>query len=352
MQIFGIPRLDPGAEGIHLVWTWPDTLPISEKGFDIQRLEGKEQRWRSQCEDIDSRLIAYLRGHNVYPAPLGPLRMQTGVRFTTITDSSLLAPGPDNGVHPRGFGNPTSTMVETSLRAVLASSSLRTNTINLELDVFIQELNEPVERASVEAAGRVAISVAMYQGKAVQVVPGGVLPATMQLQAPAIDTILVYIVSPQSLRICVYTRPTVKGVDEQWSGAPYIVRGLTLPIHETDPILATPGLEYAAATSRLVRGEALSQADFQKLTATLRGPARAATLGRSGERIFLRLRSTLKTGVSSVSDIATTGVLCTATCTCTALQHDAALKILRITSTMSIASLLQPHYRRHFPSAT
>jgi hypothetical protein len=252
MQIFGIPRLDPGAEGIHLVWTGPDTLPISQNGYDIQRLDNKEQRWSSKCEDIDRRLIDYLRIHNEYPAPLGPLRMRSGAGFAPIVDASLLYPSEDLSAHPKGFGNPTSAQVHASLLAVLASSKIRVNEVNLELDVFIQELNQPVDRASVAAIGRVAVSVAMSKGKVVQVVSGGAPPATMQLQAPAVDTVVVYILSPLSLRICVYTRPDDKGKGDPWTSAPYIVKGLTLPIHEADPARTTPALEYAAATSRMV----------------------------------------------------------------------------------------------------
>ena len=44
MQAIGVPRTDPGAEGIHLLWTWPDVLPLSIDGYDIQRLSGTEDR--------------------------------------------------------------------------------------------------------------------------------------------------------------------------------------------------------------------------------------------------------------------------------------------------------------------
>jgi hypothetical protein len=30
--------VDLGAEGIDLIWTWPDVLPVSVNGWDIQRL--------------------------------------------------------------------------------------------------------------------------------------------------------------------------------------------------------------------------------------------------------------------------------------------------------------------------
>jgi hypothetical protein len=289
MQAFGVPRLDAGAEGIHLVWSWPDVLPLSIGGYDIQRIGAREQRWVERCEDIDRRIIAYLRGHGEYPAPLGPLRMRTGVQFKPIIDPKLYSPSGDPGDHPLGFGDPTANTIHPKLSAVLASSKVPSNIVTGEFDLFIQELLTPVERASVQAVGRFAISMAVSKGKVVQIVPGAVLPATMQLQAPSIDTILVYILSPESLRICVYERPfTKEGVpDPVWDSAPYIVKGLTLPIHEADAALTTPALEYAAATARMIAGESLTLGDFVKLATTLRQPTAATMLGRSGERIVL-----------------------------------------------------------------
>ena len=40
MQAFAIPRTDPGAEGIEVLWTWPDNLPLSTQGYDVLRLDG------------------------------------------------------------------------------------------------------------------------------------------------------------------------------------------------------------------------------------------------------------------------------------------------------------------------
>lgn len=286
MRAFGVPRLDAGAEGIHLLWTWPDVLPLSIDGYDIQRLDGEKQRWKQRCEDIDRALIAYLRARSEYPAPLGPLRMRTGVKFEPIADPALLAPSASSADHPDGFGDPAKGAVETSLTAMLASSSVAPSAVSGDVDVFIQELTEPVERASVEVAGRYAIGIAMSGGKVVQVVPLGVLPATAQLQAPSIDTIVAYVLSPLSLRICVYLRPDPKG-DHTWDKAPYIVKGLTLPIRQADPSLTTAAQEYATATARLVGGETLANPDFARMARTLRDPAAGATLGRSGERIVL-----------------------------------------------------------------
>jgi hypothetical protein len=111
--------------------------------------------------------------------------MRTGVKFDPIADGTLLSPSGTSSDHPEGFGDPTKGAVETSLTAMLTSSTVAPSAVAGELDVFIQELTEPVERASVEATGRLANSIAMSGGKVAQVVPAVVLPATMQLSNSA-----------------------------------------------------------------------------------------------------------------------------------------------------------------------
>ncbi|HEX8109835.1 MAG TPA: hypothetical protein VF516_19025, partial [Kofleriaceae bacterium] len=277
--------MDAGAEGIHLVWSWPDTLPLSEGGFDIQRLGSTDQRWESLCEDIGASQIAYLRQWHTYPAPLGPLRLRTGARFAPIGDPRL-APKSSAAAHAIDIGDPHRDL-SAALRTAIASSTVpAAAVVNQPIDEFIQELDAPAERVSVEVHARAAIAMALCAGKVVQVAPAATLPATLQLMAPAIDTVVVYTVAPTALRICAYRRvDDAKG--GPWASAPYIVKGLTLPIHETDPSLATPAQEYAAAHARVVAGENLTAADFARLTVSLRGPAGSPGLGRSGERIVL-----------------------------------------------------------------
>src|SRR6266566_2049471 len=154
MQAFGVPRVDAGAEGIHLVWTWPHVLPLSEGGYDIQRLGGEDERWEPHCETIDPAIIAYLRARREYPAPLGPLRLRTGARFATITDAQLF-PLDDAGSHFLGVeANAKQASFNASLSSMLASSPIAASSVATEFDVFIQELTQSVERASVQVTGR------------------------------------------------------------------------------------------------------------------------------------------------------------------------------------------------------
>ncbi|MGA7636214.1 MAG: hypothetical protein WCB00_04755, partial [Candidatus Acidiferrales bacterium] len=92
MKAFGIPRFDPDAKGIHLLWTWPDVLPISTHGYDIQRLAYRQKDWRQQCETITRVMIDLLLLLGEIPAPLGPLRLQTGATFSRVWDPSLGGP--------------------------------------------------------------------------------------------------------------------------------------------------------------------------------------------------------------------------------------------------------------------
>ncbi|MEA2665885.1 MAG: hypothetical protein QOI11_2829, partial [Candidatus Eremiobacteraeota bacterium] len=286
MQAFAIPRLDAGAEGIHLVWAWSPVLPISIDGYDVQRLSGGEQRWVSRCETIDGPLIALLRTRAEYPAPLGPLRMRSGARFKPLDDARLHAAANDPGDHPPGFGNPQSALTRASISAVLGAAPLAAASTGAAFDEFIQELDRPVERATVQATARIAVAIALREGKSVALGVSGASPATIERLAPAIATIVVYALAPQTITICVYDRPFQKD-DGDWAAAPYVAKHLTLPIRETDPGLVTPAQELAAAQARLLGGEALAQADFERLAATLRDPAAGAGLGRSGERTSL-----------------------------------------------------------------
>jgi hypothetical protein len=285
MRAMAIPRLDPAGKGIHLLWTWPDVLPLSEGGYNIQRIGSREQRSPQRCESIDARIIQILRARSEYAAPLGPLRLRPGAKFVPITDPSFVtlsaAGTATSGAVSRA------TQVKQSIAAVLAASPVTAAATSATFDEFIQELNIPTDRVIVTAIAATAILVAMSAGKVVAVVPGSGSPLVMQAAATGIDELHIYTSAVQSFQICVLDPPDPKQDDTVWASAPYIVKGLTLPIHEADPTLATPAAEYAAATSRLIPGETLSAADFGRLVPSLRAATAAAAAGRSGERIVL-----------------------------------------------------------------
>lgn len=259
-------------------------MPLSEGGYDIQRLEGSdEKRWTSRCEVIDRGLIDLLAIRPEYPALLGPLRMRTDVEFGSIADSSLNSPGGAPGDHPGDFAVPLAAGAPAAAPAMLAASVL--TGVRTPVTEFIQELTQPAERVTVEAPGGGALTIGLCGGKAVATAVDAGALARMQIDAPQIDTVVVYVVSPQQVEICAYQRSQAPG--DPWAQAPYVVRGLTLPIKETDPTLTTPTLEFQAAKKRLLAGETLQQTDFARLVATLRPAAGNASLGRSGARTVL-----------------------------------------------------------------
>jgi hypothetical protein len=292
LQAAGVPRTDPGAEGIHLLWTWPDVLPVSIGGYDIQRLPMGEEQLTVECEDIDRQVIDALQQRGEYAAPLGPLTLRKG-SFQAIADPSLYPPG-----GTAVLTEAESTHLTDRLQALLAASAIRPSaTVTEDYDVFIQELTTPTQQASVMINAKLAVAMALSQGKVTGVVPATTMPASLNLDAPRIDTIIVYAIEPLSIRICEYFRPSDLrgGPDPVWDKAPYLVKGLTLPIQEADPTLTTPDLEYAKAKERLLAGETLTQANFAKMAQTLRKPVKDETLGRSGERIVLVRSDTTQT---------------------------------------------------------
>jgi hypothetical protein len=259
MNAYGIPRFDAGAEGIHLLWTWPDVLPLSAHGYDIQRLEYRRLDTKGTCETITPPIVNVLERIGEYPAPLGLLRLQNGSTFVPMWDVA--------------FGD------------TIVAGAKRMPYIAVEkLLAFIQELATPTDIAMVETH-QPAIVIATSRGKAVATKAGDGTQSIV-LTAPSIDTIYIYVLSLrfQEMTICTETQVVPESM---WARAPYLVKGLTLPIHEADPTLASPAQEYAAAKSRLVGSEMLQQSDFEKFVATVRAPVAAQSLGRSGQRIVL-----------------------------------------------------------------
>jgi hypothetical protein len=109
---------------------------------------------------------------------------------------------------------------------------------------------------------------------------------TVIVTGAAIDSVSVYAVSPGSLQICTQTPADPAQVMHDWAGAEVIARGLTLPLHETDPSLASRADELARARA-LIAGEALTDAEADSLAGALRAAAARADLGRPCDRVML-----------------------------------------------------------------
>jgi hypothetical protein len=297
MQAFAIPRVDPGSEGIEVLWTWPDTLPLSADGYDLLRLDSREIRWEPHCETIGPSEIAALRAQFEITAPLGPLRLRHGAKITTIS-AHLPTQSDVAGDHNTLTVAPAQAQVPVHAAPLIAAAAA-TGQIDPhaapfvavpgaaagQIDEFIQELTVPADRATVVATASAVLAIGLARGKAVASGMSGASPASILLSAAGIDTIVVYTVALRTMTICTYA--VGKDDEASWARATVVAKGLTLPIRECDPPLTTHPLEYAKAQSRLVGAETLDQSRFDHMADTLRAPAAAGNLGRNGARLSL-----------------------------------------------------------------
>jgi hypothetical protein len=256
MFAFGICRLDTGAEGIHLAWNVPDGVCLSTPGFDIQRRVGSSEV-KMQCASLTSKDLIQLRARHEMPTALGPMLCRQS--------------GPLQPFLPSGTPWPNATT---------------------PVDVFTLELSASTDRVQVSANIPPTLAlhpfaffvVATSVGKVVATAAGPGDGTAMHLTGSGIDSVVIYSVAADTLTVC--TAYPLNPADSTWATVPYLVRGITLPIHEADPTLANPAAEMKAVRRRLTAKEAFAQADFDNLSAGLR-PAAASALGRPGERVLL-----------------------------------------------------------------
>ena len=254
----GICRLDPGAEGIHLAWNPPEVVCLSSPGFDIQRRVAQSSI-KYRCYSLNSDQFSLLRTQHELASPLGViLYSQTGP--LRPIDSSL-------GSSP--WPSPTGAVDKFTFEF-----SVPTNHVRITCLVPPTSGLQPFAVFAIALSGGKAIAFATNPGDNTE----------LGLDGNEINSVAIFTVSPIMLTVCV--APPADADGTSWQGAPYVVRGLTLPIHEADPTL-TPATELAAALKRLVPGDVFTPADFANLTPPLRAALSQASLGRTGERILV-----------------------------------------------------------------
>lgn len=242
-----IAQVEPPAIGIHLIWMGPRPWIYSLKGWFIQRRTHREQK-ELDCDGLDAEGIKQLRA--IFERPL---------RFGTLTLRQGLWP---TAVAPPSTTQPTA------------------------CDVFTLELDNPQSFVRVEVQARSSFAFALREGKVVAVggppQPGAV---AFDLQAIAIHTVVVYALVPGSLRFCV--RVPIGDEEKEWANVPFIVKELQLPLQELMPGLASPDDEYAEGKARLLPGESLDEAEFKRLTNTLRAGVQQAGPPRPIDQVLL-----------------------------------------------------------------
>ena len=246
IRAVAIPRLDPGAVGIHLIWSGPELTPLAIGGYEVRRRNHLELKTTTVCATFDTARLAQVAETGVLPDELGLMLMHTW--------------------------RPTATHIVGPLAE------------NFPFRVFTQELTAPTDQASVSCTARAAVAIAISAGKstAAEIVPATGVTFTGQ----AIDTVVVYALEPTALRICVMQPAEPDKDAASWAAAEVIATGLTLPLRETDPSLVDPAHELAKARQRLLSNETFTQDEADNLAAALRRGAADQT-GRPCDRVLL-----------------------------------------------------------------
>jgi len=248
IRAVAIPRFDAGAVGVHLAWSGPDLTPLAMGGYEVRRRVHRDVKSTTLCADFDANRIARLAQTGVLPDELGLMRLH-----------SWRPPPP-----------PTA--------AVTPAAS------NFAYSVFTQTLSAPTDRVAITCTANTAFAIAISGGKATA---AETVPATgLGLTGQAIDTVVVYAMLPSTLRICVLQSAEPEADAASWATADVLATGLTLPLRETDPSLATPAQELARARERLVSIETFTQAEADNLAAALRRGA-ADQADRPCDRVLL-----------------------------------------------------------------
>jgi hypothetical protein len=228
MFVHAIPQVTPERRGIHVLWAGPTAWLYSPVGWVIQRRVFERAPPRLDCVRLSDAELDRLRTRHELTTRLGALTLRRGPWLAPVA-----AP------------------------ASAAAASAQAEIITLTLAAAQSTVR-------VEVAAKASFAVALRDGR---VVAGGAVlsgNAAHPLSAPEIDTIVVYALGLVGFGFCVQPDDLAG-----WRGVP-IAKRLQLPIRELMPTLATPALEFAEATSRLLPGEELDRDEFESLTEMLR----------------------------------------------------------------------------------
>lgn len=239
MRAIAIPRFDVGAAGVHLAWNGPEGLPVSDQGYDVQRRPFAAKRRRKVCEKWDDQRLKELKVRFELPGKFGRLYFAMGA----------------------------------------------------EVEVFRLVLDKPTDRVEVSGAVQAVIAFALREGKVVKTASGAGAPFSLVLESPTlIDQVVLYAEVLRLLEICVRVVDVAADAAE-WKNVPFLVKGLTLPLRETQVSLVTPLDEWDEGKKRLAGNETYTQNEHIRLAKVLKEPLKHPELGRPADRIVL-LRAT------------------------------------------------------------
>lgn len=248
MDAHGIAQVSSEATGFHLAWCGPPSWVYAPAGFTVQRRRAERLEAR-QCERLDGAAIAALQIAREQLLSFGVLTLRAGRWLEPLTPSA-----------PPAAPTPS--------------------------EVFRVDLDRPRRLARVSITAKLSFAVGLCAGRVVAASaphPGGA--ALHVLRAARLDALVVVALAPDLLQVCVDEGGA--GADDDWAGVPAIMQGLTLPLRELMPGLASDDDELAEARSRLRPAETVADEDFDRLAAAVRPGVRAAGPPRPSELALL-----------------------------------------------------------------
>lgn len=232
-----LAQVEPEASGIHLFWMGPFSWVFSPGGWNIQRRPFTRRDMR--CEVVHASEISRIRNEREWRFSFGWLSYSSG-QLDQITPA----------------------------------------------EVFRLDLDRPTTTIRLNIQAKLGISFALYQGKVVSAVsPKSSGSFSTEFMATAIDAVVCYLLDPQSIQYCLY-QPQ-ENEEQEWQNAPFLVKGLQLPIAGLDPTLQNPDDEFAMAKSRLLPGEDLDPEEFHQLVDLLRPTVKELSSPRPIDKILL-----------------------------------------------------------------
>ncbi len=250
LHVYAIPQVEPPSVGNHLIWMGPHTWGYSLKGWDIQR-----RVWRPAeeitCDRLQSTELADLRANYEMELRFGTIRFRSG-----------------NWPEP----------------IIPVASKLPSRPIPCE--VYTLDFHTQQRYTAVQATAAKTFCIAFRQGKAVAArLEAGPAPVRIEFREVAIDTLMVYVISPQELSFCIALPIGDEALS--WRRSKIIVQGLQLPLKELIPSLSNAEDEYTEAQRRLLPGESLNREEFERVANILRTSVSQAGPPRPLDQVLL-----------------------------------------------------------------
>jgi hypothetical protein len=233
-----VSQADAAAKGIHLFWMAPFSWVYAPGGWSVQRREFSRKK-KYNCQLVAGTLITRLQADAELRLPFGWLSYRKA-QFDAGTPA----------------------------------------------EVFRLDLDVPATAIRLNITAKLGFSFALYRGKIVSAItPKNSGSFNVNFAAAAIDAVVTYLLSPDSIQYCVLV-PEDESTDT-WKDIPFLVKNLQLPLAELDPSLHSPAEELARAKQRLLPGETINPDEFKQLADLLRASIKTTGSPRHIDKVLL-----------------------------------------------------------------